>query len=127
MFFRKSLLTMAGVAIIGVLATASAHALMMNTRNILTFSGPVALPGVTLPAGTYTFRNPSDHDKNVVQVLNQAETKSYYMGITTPVSRSRRGTDLIVTIGEAPAGQVRPIQVWFPRDEAVGHGFIYDR
>jgi hypothetical protein len=126
MCFSKSLLTIAGVALIGVLATASAHA-FMSTRNVLTFSGPVALPGVTLPAGTYTFRNPSDHDKNVVQVLNQAETKSYYMGITTPVSRSRRGTDLLVTIGEAPAGQVRPIQVWFPRDEAVGHGFIYDR
>ena len=126
MCFRKSLLTMAGVAIIGVLATASAHA-FMNTRNFLTFNGPIALPGVTLPAGTYTFRNLSEHDKNVVQVLNKAETKSYYIGITTPVSRPRQDTELLVTIGEAPAGQVRPIKAWFPRGETVGHGFIYDR
>jgi hypothetical protein len=123
MCIRKSLLAL---AVIGVLVGASAHAWTTDT-NYLTFSGPVALPGVTLPAGTYVFRMPSDSDKNVVQVMNRAETKSYYMGITRPVSRPRKSTELLVTIGEAPANQVRPIQAWFPLGDIAGHAFIYDR
>ena len=124
MCIRKSLLALAGVAMVSGLVVASAHA--WSTHNYLTFNAPVALPGVTLPAGTYSFRTPI-MDRNVVQVLNSAETKSYYMGITRPVERPRRGTELIVTVGEAPAGQVRPIQAWFPLGENEGHAFIYDR
>ena len=75
MCIRKSLLVLVGSAVIGVLVAASAHAWTTDI-NYLTFSGPIALPGVTLPAGTYAFRTPSDSDKNVVQVMNRAETKA---------------------------------------------------
>jgi hypothetical protein len=114
------------MVVIGVLVGASAHAWTTDT-NYLTFSGPVALPGVTLPAGTYVFRTPSDSDKNIVQVMNRGETKSYYLGITRPVSRPRKSTELVVTVGEAPARQVRPIQAWFPLGQIEGHAFIYQR
>ena len=126
MCIRKSLLVtvVIGVVLVGA---AAAHAWLTET-NYMTFSGPVGLPGVTLPAGTYTFRTPSGFDRNIVQVMNRAETKSYYMGITRPVSRPRRNsTELLVTVGEAPAGQVRPIQSWFPLGQMEGHAFIYDR
>ena len=123
MCIRKSLLA---IAALGVLATASAYALT-NDTNYVTFSGPVALPGVTLPAGTYTFRTPSDMDKNIVQVMNRGETKSYYMGITRPVARPRGRTQLLVTVGEASARQVPPIQAWFPLGQTEGHAFIYDK
>jgi hypothetical protein len=123
MCIRKSLLA---IAVLGVLATASAYALT-NDVNYVTFSGPIALPGVTLPAGTYTFRTPSDMDKNIVQVMNRSETKSYYMGITRPVARPRGRTQLLVTVGEASARQVPPIQAWFPLGQTEGHAFIYDK
>jgi len=126
MCIRKSLLAMAGAAVVCVLVGVSAHAWTSNT-NYLTFNTPVALPGVTLPAGTYTFRVPTDMDRNVVQVLNRAETKSYYMGITRPVSRPRGGTELLVTMGEASARQVPPIEAWYPLGERDGHAFIYAR
>jgi len=125
MCIRKSLLVtlVIGVVVVG----ASAYAFTTDT-NYLTFSGPIALPGVTLAAGTYVFRTPDGFDKNVVQVMNRAETKSYYMGITRPVSRPRRNsTELLVTIGEAPANQARPIQAWFPLGQTAGHAFIYER
>ena len=123
MCIRKSLLA---IAVLGVLATASAYALT-NDVNYVTFSGPIALPGVTLPAGTYTFRTPSDLDKNIVQVMNRGETKSYYMGITRPVVRPRGRTQLLVTVGETSARQVPPIQAWFPLGQTEGHAFIYDK
>ena len=126
MLIRKSLLVIAGVAVIGVLVAASAHA-WTNDTNYLTFNGPIALPGVTLPAGTYAFRTPSGIDKNIVQVMNRGETKSYYMGITRPVARPRGRTQLLVTVGEASARQVPPIQAWFPLGQTEGHAFIYDK
>jgi hypothetical protein len=61
------------------------------------------------------------------RVMNRAETKSYYLGITRPVSRPRGGTELLVTVGEAPARQARPIQAWFPLGQIQGHAFIYER
>jgi hypothetical protein len=126
MRIRKLLFVIATAAVLGVLVGASAHAWSTDT-NYLTFNGPVALPGVTLPAGTYTFRSPSAIDRNIVQVMDRGETKSYYMGITRPVSRPRSGTELLVTVGEAPARQVPPIQAWFPRGAVEGHAFIYER
>ena len=129
MCIRKSLLVAAALAIVGAvgIASVSASTSSWSNPNYLTFNAPVGLPGVTLPAGTYAFRM-YDQDKNVVQVLNRAETTSYYMGITRPIHRPAGDREKPqVSIGEAPRGQVRPIQVWFPAGEDEGHGFIYDR
>jgi hypothetical protein len=126
MCIRKSLLVLAGAAVMAIVVAASAHA-WTNDTNYLTFNAPISLPGVTLPAGTYTFRLPSDTDRNIVQVLNRAGNKSYYMGITRPVLRPRAGTEMLVMVGEASAGQARPIQAWFPLGERDGHSFIFER
>ena len=126
MRIRNLLFVIATAAVLGVVVGASAHAWPTDT-NYLTFNGPVALPGVTLPAGTYTFRSPSAIDRNIVQVMNRAETKSYYMRITRPVLRPRDGTEMLVTVGEASARQVPPVQAWFPRGSREGHAFIYER
>ena len=89
MCIHKSLLAIAGVAVLGGLMTASAQAWNTDT-NYVTFSAPVALPGVTLAAGTYVFRSPSELDKNIVQVLNRTQTVSYFMGFTAPVDAAPR-------------------------------------
>ena len=52
----------------------------------LTFSGPVALPGVSLGPGTYIFRRPAG---NVLQVTN-ANRVPYAMLMTRPI-RGRSG------------------------------------
>ena len=126
MCIRNSLLAVVGAAILGVLVTASANAWNTDTT-YLTFNAPVALPGVTLPAGTYEFVTPSATNKDIVQVLNRAHSRSYFMGITVPVERPRGAENRVVTIGEAAPGQPAPIKAWFPRDQAVGHLFVYSR
>ena len=126
MCIRRSFLSVAGAAIVAILGAASAHAWADHT-NYVTFNAPFALPGVTLTAGTYTFRTPSDTDKDIVQVLNRAGTKSYFMGLTQPVLRSNSQTALTVVMGEAAAGQAPPIRTWFPAGEREGHSFIYER
>ena len=123
---RRSFLTVVGASILGVLIAASAHAWGSQT-NYLTFSGAVALPGVTLAPGTYIFRLPSDTDRNVVQVLSRDSSKVYFMGMTQPVERPNGDWERPVTLGEASPGQAPPIRAWFPVGQRNGHGFIYAR
>ena len=53
---RRIVQTLCGVVLLSVLATSSTGAFDNGSRTAhFTFSGPVRLPGVTLPAGTYTF------------------------------------------------------------------------
>jgi hypothetical protein len=124
---RRSFLAVVGASILGVLIAASAHAWGSTQTNYLTFSGAVALPGVTLAPGTYIFRLPSDTDRNVVQVLSRDSSRVYFMGMTRPVERPNGNRDRAVTLGEASPGQAPPIRAWFPVGRRDGHGFIYAR
>src|SRR3954471_24372615 len=73
---------------------ASLHAWVTPSRlTYLTFSAAVALPGVTLPAGTYAFEPASPNTAaNVVLVKNRARTVKFYSGFTLRVER-RGATD----------------------------------
>ena len=124
---RRSFLAVVCVSILGVLIAASAHAWGPGQTNYLTFSGAVALPGVTLAPGTYIFRLPSETDRNIVQVLSRDSSRVYYMGMTQPVERPNRDFDRAVTLGEALPGQAPPIRAWFPVGHRDGHRFIYAR
>ena len=98
-----------------------------SQRTILTFSGPVALPGLTLNAGTYVFElaDPNGNDDAVV-VMNEDRNHVYYLGMTKPVRRPvnlRR--DQAVTFGIAERGMPVSITAWYPLGEVWGHQFIY--
>src|SRR4026208_1976276 len=66
------------VAVFVCLVAAPVSAQPLDKRTLFTFSGPVTLPGVTLPAGQYLFRlaDPNSGSK-VVQVLNADGTKPF--------------------------------------------------
>jgi hypothetical protein len=128
MLARRIVHMLCGVVLLGVLAT-SATGAMMNTRRTthFTFSGAVQLPGVTLPAGTYTFEvvNP-DGGSDIVRVTSRDRSKVYLMRFTRTVHRGVKG-DLkaTITLGETPAGTPPPVKAWFPQSETRGREFIY--
>src|SRR5262245_51478407 len=124
---RKSLLTILGLAVLGVLSVAPSAPAWSTNTNYLTFNAPVSLPGVTLAPGTYIFRQPSETDANIVQVLKADRSASYYMGITHPVARTNFQKGTVVSLGEAKPGQAAPIRAWFPLGEREGHSFMYER
>jgi hypothetical protein len=106
----------------------SIHALTTENRlTYLTFSEPVALPGVTLAPGEYSFELAVPMTSaNVVSVRNKARTKAYFMGFTQRIDRPRgMGDTGAVTFGEAPHGQARPIVAWYPPDSDNGLKFLY--
>ena len=80
---------LAGAVVVFVcLSAAPASAQPLDTRTLLTFSGPVALPGVTLPAGQYLFRLADPNSSaNVVQVLNADGAKPF--GLFLAISAER--------------------------------------
>jgi hypothetical protein len=102
---------------------------LANHRNELTFSGPVALPGVSLAAGSYIFEilDPNA-STDVVVVRNSDHTLVFYMGLTRRIDRPAslpRGR--LVTFGEATRGAPSPISAWYPVGESRGYEFLYAR
>ena len=120
---RKSVVAAAVGAVLVLVIGASAQTLNKTAR--LTFSAPVALPGVSLASGTYVFEiiNPLT-SADVVTVMNKNRSIVYYSGFTELVARPK-GQTRPVSLGEAQAGVAAPILAWYPGDESVGHKFIY--
>ena len=122
-------LVLATLALTLGLAAGPASAVSTNADRLtyLTFSGAVALPGVTLAAGTYAFDifNP-ESSANVVRVRNRERTQTYFLGMTERIDRpSGLPEDLRVTFGEAARGVVPPIAAWYPNDASQGRRFLY--
>lgn len=124
---RRFALTACAVVVVALIGAASTQAWSSLTRvNHLTFSGAVALPGVVLPAGSYTFEaGPQDNDSRIVRVLTRDGRRVMYTGFTMLVSRSSATQGAVITFGEAPKGEPMPISVWYPAHSVIGHQFRY--
>jgi hypothetical protein len=119
----KSVRIGCAAAALALMVAGSVMALGVNHQNKLTFSRPVALPGVVLPAGSYTFDLASD-TADVVVVRNR--TKVFYMGFTNQVLRPTwMPSGGLVMIGEAPANEPPPVTAWYEIGGTIGHEFRY--
>ena len=125
MMIRRWVVGAALGAAVFVLMAVAGGAWEGYTPNNLTFSGPVALPSVVLPAGTYVFEQPSFNSPEIVRVLSEDRKHVYFMAFTREVVRPQGLGDRPVTFGEAQLGAPPPIAVWYPIDSATGHEFIY--
>ena len=75
-----------------------------------TFSGAVQLPGVTLPAGTYTFEVVNTNSgADIVRVTGRDRSKVHLMQFTRSVYRPSAGNlKATISLGETPAGTPHP-------------------
>lgn len=90
----------------------------------LTFSGPVALPGIALGAGTYIFSRPST---NVLRVTS-AGRKPYALLLTLPAARAGATDAYQIVLGPPAApGSPRRIEAWFLPGESTGQQLIYPK
>jgi hypothetical protein len=123
----KSVRIACGTVALGLVVVASVHAWGVSHENNLTFSRPVALPGVVLPAGSYTFDlGGTKSDVTLVVVRNRARTQVFYTGFTNTVSRPQgMSRNAAITFGEAPANEPPPIAAWYEIGSALGHEFLY--
>jgi len=118
----------ASVLVVLVGAASGANAFTSDKRTYFTFSQPVALPGVTLPAGTYMFRLADDTTtRKVIQVANKQGTQSFALLHTMPVYRPDAPRDPEVRFMETAAGAPMAVRAWWQEGERTGYGFIYSK
>ena len=123
----KRLIT-TSVLVVLVGSASGANAFTSDKRTYFTFSQPVALPGVTLPAGTYMFRLADDTtSRKVIQVSNKEGTQSFAMLHTMPVYRPDAPRDPEVRFMETASGAPIAVRAWWQQGERTGYGFIYSK
>lgn len=128
---RKALTILSFAALVGMAIAPPAIAQdvsgSLNKTTHLTFSGPVSLPNVTLPAGTYMFRFVDVNGTDVLQVLSDDGNTAYAMFNTIPIERAKSDSENapIVTFKETPAGTPAAIDAWF-FDDTAGCEVVYN-
>ncbi len=117
------------VAVLCLLAVPSASADDWNRKTVVTFSGPVEVPGVgaqTLPAGTYVFKIlDSQSDRHIVQIFNQDETHVFTTILAIPNYRLKTTDKTVISFRERPAGQPEALKAWFYPGRQWGEEFVY--
>jgi hypothetical protein len=104
----------------------AAHADESDEATTITFSQPIQIPGMALPAGSYLFKlaNPNS-DPSVVQVFNAAGTVLYATLQTISTERPKPAGDTVVTFAKQGAGQPEALRNWFYPGRDIGVEFLY--
>ena len=124
----KRIVAVCGASALALTLASSGQAGETAARtNYLTFSGPVALPGVELKAGTYIFeRALPEGSADLVRVLSRDRRHVYLTAFTNMVPRPQHlKPGQVVSLGETTRGVPPPITAWYPVDGSAGHEFIY--
>ena len=122
------------VAITGAVFSPAAKADAWNRKTVMTFSGPVEIPGVhlkgwgVLPAGTYVFKiMDSQSDRHIVQIFSQDERTVYATILAIPNYRLKATDKTVVTFRERPAGEPEALRAWFYPGRNWGEEFVYPK
>ena len=106
----------------------SALAQPSDYRTYFTFSTPVTLPGVTLPAGRYLFRLADpDSSRKVISVLSEDGKTAMATLHTIPNQLAKAPTDPEVRFLETAGDTPPPIKGWWYPGKSIGYEFIYPR
>jgi LPXTG-motif cell wall-anchored protein len=115
-------------ATVALLVPAIASAQPANKRTLFTFTGPVDMPGVALPAGEYEFRLADpDTNRSVVQVRSRDGKKSYGLFLTHNAQRVNPARDAEVRFMEAGAAAPPAVRTWWYPGESIGYEFVYPK
>jgi LPXTG cell wall anchor motif len=105
-----------------------------NRKTVVTFSGPVEIPGVhltgwsVLPAGTYVFKIlDSQSDRHIVQIFSKDEKKVLATILAIPNYRLQATDKTVITFRERPAGEPEALRAWFYPGRNWGEEFVYPK
>lgn len=116
------------LAAVLAISVAPAKADEHNKLTIFTFSAPIEVPGVTLPAGTYAFKlADTQNDRNVVQVWNKDLTHLYATVLAIEDYTPRRSEGTVIRFSETTAGAHEAVKEWFYPGDQYGAEFVYPK
>jgi len=126
--------TVFSLALMGAVFSPAAKADEWNRKTVMTFSGPVEIPGVhlkgwaVLPAGTYVFKiMDSQSDRHIVQIFSQDERTCYATILSIPNFRMHATGKTVVTFRERAAGEPEALRAWFYPGMNWGEEFVYPK
>src|SRR5579859_788858 len=130
----KTVTTVFGLALACALLAPNVKADEWNRKTVITFSGPVEIPGVhmvgwgVLPAGTYVFKvMDSQSDRHIVQIFSQDEKTVYATILAIPNYRLKPTDKTVITFRERPAGEPEALRAWFYPGRNWGEEFVYPK
>lgn len=122
------------VALMSVLLPPAARADDWNRKTVITFSGPVEIPGVhlagwgILPAGSYVFKiMDSESNRHIIQIFSKDEKTIYATILAIPNYRLRATDKTVITFRERPAGSPEALRAWFYPGRNWGEEFVYPK
>ena len=125
----KTVATVFCILALCVLVAPLAKADDSNRETVITFSGPVEVPGVgaqILPAGTYVFKIfDSQSDRHIVQIFSQDKTHVFTTILAIPNYRLKATDKTVITFHERPAGEPEALRAWFYPGREWGEEFVY--
>ncbi|MGD1095437.1 MAG: hypothetical protein ABSB35_26015 [Bryobacteraceae bacterium] len=134
MTFFKPVRAVLCMALLGAAFSPNAKADDWNRKTVVTFSGPVEIPGVhlqgwgVLPAGTYVFKIlDSQSDRHIVQIFSQDELTVYATILAIPNYRLQATDKTTITFRERPAGEPEALRAWFYPGRNSGEEFVYPK
>lgn len=107
---------------------ATAQTVPPDRTTFVTFSGPVSVPGTTLPAGTYTFKLlNSDTNRHIVQIFNREGTKLFTTLLAVPATRMEPTGDPVITFKETPSDRPPAVHYWYYAGDLAGNELVYPK
>jgi hypothetical protein len=130
----RAWILLSGTILLAALAAPAVHAqdtAEVKRLTIMTFSEPVQLPGMTLPAGKYRFEmadiNNAAHTVRVLSEDGQKVLGTFHTIPTVQATRDLSDTDTLVMFSERPAGQPQAAKEWYYPQRSIGEEFVYPR
>jgi len=116
-------------AVMGIITVAPrASADEWDKKTIVTISGQMEIPGVTLDPGTYVFKlADSQSDRHIVVVQNERMNHTYATILAIPNYRLRPTSKSQFMFWETPAGQPPALRAWFYPADNFGQEFVYPK
>jgi hypothetical protein len=115
-----------GAAILAACLAPAAQADEWTKLTYFTFSAPVEMPGMVLPAGSYKFELADpDATRRVVRVSDKEGGKIHGIFLSIPDQKLEPSDKPIVMFRETPAGAPEAVKAWFYPGETTGYEFVY--
>ena len=124
----RTLKLMIAIAAATLCVSVPTHADENDKLTYLTFSKPVQLPSVTLPAGRYRFQlADTEESRRVIKVQSEDGKRQLAMLLTMPNQLRDQPKDPVVLFKETAQGQPDAIRSFNYPGERIGYEFIYPK
>ncbi len=120
----RSLATTLGVALLAAIATPGLRASDVDKKTEVTFSAPVEVPGMTLPAGSYVFKT-LPNVNGFVLIYSKDENHLVTIVPAVPIETVETPSTAKIELTERAAKAPEALHAWFYPGDNTGFEFLY--